>query len=154
MIQNLDDTDIRLLRAMQENCRVTTKELAAKIHLSTTATFERLRRLELMGVMRGYVAVLDAEKLERGFVVFCNVAMHHINQETVSDFVAHVLEWSEVSECYNVSGEFDYMLKVFCKSMEEYQRFVIRTIGTLENVIRIQSIFVMDTLKLTYGIKI
>ncbi len=58
------------------------------------------------------------------------------------------------TECYNVSGEFDYMLKVFCKSMEEYQRFVIRTIGTLENVIRIQSVFVMDTLKLTYGIKI
>lgn len=154
MVQNLDEIDIRILRVMQENCRITTKELAARIHLSTTATYERLRRLEVMGIFHGYVAVLDAEKLERGFVVFCNIAMSHINQDIVREFTERIQEWPEVSECYNVSGEFDYMLKVFCKSMDMYQQFVVRTIGTLEHVCRVQSVFVMDTLKLTYGIKI
>ena len=154
MIQNLDDTDIRLLRAMQKNCRISTKELAQKIHLSTTATFERLKRLEVTGIIHRYVAVLDAEKLERGFVVFCNIAMRRINKEIATNLREKVQQWPEVSECYNVSGDFDYMLKLYFKSMEQYQRFVIETIGTLEDVNRIQSIFVMDTLKLAYGLKI
>lgn len=154
MIQTLDETDIAILRAMQEDCRLTTKELAAKIHLSTTPTFERLKRLERQGFIHKYVAVLDAEKLERGFVVFCNVSMKQINARIATDFQEQIEGWPEVSECYNVSGNCDYMMKVFVKSMAKYQQFIIEKVGALEYVGRIQSIFVMDTLKLTYGIPV
>lgn len=152
--QTLDETDLAILRAMQEDCRLTTKELASKIHLSTTPTFERLRRLERQGFIHKYVAVLDAEKLERGFVVFCNISMKQINKQIAQDFQEEVEKWNEVSECYNVSGNCDYMMKVFVSSMAKYQQFIVEKVGALEYVSRIQSIFVMDTLKLTYGIPV
>ena len=152
--QTLDDTDLAILRALQEDCRLTTKELSAKIHLSTTPTFERLRRLERQGFIHKYVAVLDAEKLERGFVVFCHISMKQINTRIAEDFQQQVEGWNEVSECYNVSGSCDYILKVFVSSMSKYQKFIIEKLGTLDYIARIQSTFVMDTLKLTYGIPV
>ena len=152
--QTLDETDLAILRALQEDCRLTTKELAGKIHLSTTPTFERLRRLERQGFIHKYVAVLDAEKLERGFVVFCNISMKQINTRIAEDFQQQVEGWNEVSECYNVSGTCDYMMQVLVSSMNKYQKLSIEQLGTLDYIARIQSTFVMDTLKLTYGIPV
>lgn len=154
MVQTLDETDLKILRAVQEDCRITNKDLAALIHLSTTPTFERLKRLERMGFIQRYVAVLDANKLNRGFQVICNVSMKQINRHIAEDFRQVVLNWSEVSECYNVSGDCDYMMKVFVPDMSVYQRFIVEKVGALEYVARIQSIFVMDTLKMTYGVPV
>lgn len=154
MTQTLDETDLRILRAVQEDCRITNKDLAALIHLSTTPTFERLKRLERMGFIQRYVAVLDANKLDRGFQVICSISMKQINQRIAEDFRRVVLGWSEVSECYNVSGDSDYMMKVFVPNMSVYQQFIVEKVGALDYVARIQSIFVMDTLKMTYGVPV
>lgn len=151
MIQDLDQTDIKILKLLQENCKLTTKELANIIHLSTTPTFERQKRLERMGYIQKYVAVLDGDRLERGFIVYCNVSMTKINKNIAEDFATAVQEWKEVSECYNVSGDGDYMLKVCVSSMNQYQQFVLNKIGAFPYIAHIQSIFVMGTLKLTYG---
>jgi len=153
-METLDDTDLKILRAMQENCRLTTKELAQKIHLSSTPTFERLRRLERMGYIQKYVAVLDAGKLERGFVVYCNLSFQQINSAIADAFQKVVREWPEVSECYNVSGDCDFILKVYVASMKQYQEFLFNKVGALSYVNRIRSTFVMDTLKFNYGIPI
>lgn len=153
-METLDDIDLKILRAMQANCKLTTKELAQKIHLSSTPTFERLRRLERMGYIHKYVAVLDADKLDRGFVVYCNLTLKQINTSTAADFQKVVQEWPEVSECYNVSGDCDFMLKVYVASMKQYQEFLFNKVGALDYVGRIQSTFVMDTLKFNYGIPI
>lgn len=154
MVQTLDETDLRILRAVQQDCRITTKDLAAMIHLSTTPTFERLRRLERMGYIQRYVAVLDANKLNRGFQVICNISMKQINRQIAADFRQEVQGWSEVSECYNVSGDSDYVMKVFVPNMSVYQQFIVEKVGSLDYVARIQSIFIMDTLKLTYGVPV
>lgn len=154
MVQNLDETDLKILRAMQEDCRLTNKDLAARIHLSTTPTFERLKRLERLGFITKYVAVLDPNKLDRGFEVICNIGMKQINKSVATDFREHVQEWNEVAECYNVSGDCDYMLKVFVPNMATYQNFIIEKVGSLDYIARIQSIFIMDTLKMTYGIPV
>lgn len=153
-IQELDETDIRILRILQENCRLTTKELALKIHLSTTPTFERQKRLERMGFISKYIAVLDAGRLDRGFMVFCNVSMKQINREIASDFAAVVSQWGEVTECYNISGDGDYLLKICVSSMRNYQEFILNKLGAFPYVAHLRSIFVMDTLKLNYGITI
>lgn len=153
-IQELDETDIRILRILQENCRLTTKELALKIHLSTTPTFERQKRLERMGFISKYIAVLDAGRLDRGFMVFCNVSMKQINREIASDFAAVVSQWGEVTECYNISGDGDYLLKICVSSMRNYQEFILNKLGAFPYVAHLWSIFVMDTLKLNYGITI
>jgi len=151
-MEELDATDIQILRVMQTDCRLTTKELAAKIHLSTTPTFERLKRLEREGYIQKYVAILDPGKLDRGFVVYCNITMKQINKQIADEFTDTVQNWNEVTECYNVSGDCDYMLKIYVSSMKHYQEFVINQLGTLDTISHIRSVFVMDTLKLCYNI--
>ncbi|MBQ7156725.1 MAG: Lrp/AsnC family transcriptional regulator [Bacteroidaceae bacterium] len=151
-IHELDETDLSILRLLQDNSRLTTKELAQKIHLSTTPTFERQRRLERMGFIKKYVAVLDADRLDRGFVVFCSVSMKQINHDIACRFSELLDGWNEVTECYNTSGDGDYMLKVCVSSMRQYQQFVLDKLGQFEYVSHVRSIFVMDTLKFSYGV--
>ena len=150
-IHELDDIDLQILRIVQDNSRLTTKELAQKIHLSITPTYERQRRLERMGYIKGYVAVLDANKMERGFMVFCNVSMKQINKQIASNFRDTVATWNEVTECYNISGDGDYLLKVCVSSMQKYQQFILDKLGDFPYISQVSSFFVMDTLKLTYG---
>jgi Lrp/AsnC family leucine-responsive transcriptional regulator len=150
-IHELDETDLQILRILQANSRLTTKELAQQIHLSITPTYERQRRLERMGYIKGYVAVLDAYKMERGFMVFCNISMKQINKAIANEFRDVVGEWNEVTECYNISGDGDYLLKVCVSSMQKYQQFILDKLGSFPYISQLRSFFVMDTLKLTYG---
>ncbi len=150
-IHELDETDLQILRILQANSRLTTKELAQQIHLSITPTYERQRRLERMGYIKGYVAVLDAYKMERGFMVFCNISMKQINKAIANEFRDVVGEWNEVTECYNISGDGDYLLKVCVSSMQKYQQFILDKLGSFPYISQVRSFFVMDTLKLTYG---
>ena len=152
LMDTLDQTDLKILRILQQNARLTNKELAAQVNLSTTPVFERLKRLERNGYIKKYVAVLDAEKLNRGFIVFCNVKMRRLSKEIARDFMERMLNIPEVTECYNISGQFDYMLKIHAPDMRYYQEFVLNQLGTIENLGSLESTFVMDTVKLEYGI--
>lgn len=151
IVHELDATDLQILRILQDNSRLTTKELAQQIHLSVTPTYERQRRLERMGYIKGYVAVLDANKMERGFMVFCNVSMKQINKRIANEFKDTVASWNEVTECYNISGDGDYLLKICVSSMQKYQQFILDKLGEFPYISKVSSCFVMDTLKLTYG---
>ena len=151
-MDTLDTVDIQILRTLQENARLTTKELAARVHLSTTPVFERLKRLDSNGYIKKYIAVLDAEKLNQGFVVFCNVKMHRMSHDIAEQFSQMVKGIPEVTECYNVSGSFDYLLKVHAANMKYYREFVLNVLGSIEGLGSIESTFVMDTIKNDYGI--
>lgn len=151
-MDTLDQTDLKILRILQQNARLTNKELAAQVNLSTTPVFERLKRLERNGYIKKYVAVLDADKLNRGFIVFCNVKMSRLSKEIARDFMERMLNIPEVTECYNISGQFDYLLKIHAPDMRYYQQFVLNVLGTIENLGSLESTFVMDTVKLEYGI--
>lgn len=152
--EKLDKTDLQILRTLQENARLTTKELAARVSLSSTPVFERLKRLESNGYIKKYVAVLDAEKLNQGFVVFCKVKMQRMNYDIAVAFARIVGEIPEVTECYNISGSFDYLLKVHAPDMKYYQEFVLNVLGRIENLGSVESVFVMDTVKQEYGIHV
>lgn len=151
-MDTLDQTDLKILRILQQNARLTNKELAAQVNLSATPVFERLKRLERNGYIKKYVAVLDADKLNRGFIVFCNVKMSRLSKEIARDFMERMLNIPEVTECYNISGQFDYLLKIHAPDMRYYQQFVLNVLGTIENLGSLESTFVMDTVKLEYGI--
>lgn len=152
--EELDKTDLMILRALQQNARLTTKELAAQVHLSTTPVFERQKRLERMGYIRKYVAVLDADKLNRGFIVFCNVKLRRMNRDIAQDFTDRIRDTEQVSECYNISGNFDFMLKIHAPDMKAYQEFILNTLGAIESVGSIESTFVMSEIKNDCGISI
>lgn len=152
--EELDKTDLMILRALQQNARLTTKELAAQVHLSTTPVFERQKRLERMGYIRKYVAVLDADKLNRGFIVFCNVKLRRMNRDIAQDFADRIRDTEQVNECYNISGNFDFMLKIHAPDMKAYQEFILNTLGAIESVGSIESTFVMSEIKNDCGISI
>ena len=152
--RKLDHVDIQMLRTLQENARLTVKELAAKVRLSSTPVFERLKRLEEGGYIKKYMAVLDAGKLDRGFVVFCNVKLRRMNRDIAGEFARIVQDIPEVTECYNISGGFDYLLKIHAPDMKYYQEFILNVLGTVESLGSIESMFVMDEVKLVYGIHI
>ncbi|MCI5561188.1 MAG: Lrp/AsnC family transcriptional regulator [Phocaeicola sp.] len=152
MIEQLNKTDLQILRILQENSKLTTKELAARVSLSSTPVFERLKRLEQQGYIKKYVAVLDAEKLNRGFVVFCSVKLRRMNKDIAIEFTEMIRKVPEVTECYNVSGEMDYLLKIHAPNMKYYQEFLINVLGTIDSLGSVQSSFVMHEVKHDYGI--
>lgn len=151
-METLDKTDILILKHLQEDGRITVKDLALKVHLSTTPVFDRMHRLEKEGYIRRYTAVLDASKLGRGFLVFCSVRLRRMGKEIAHDFVERVRNIPEVAECYNISGEFDYLLKIYAPDMQYYNDFIINTLGTIESLGSIQSSFVMNEIKSSFGL--
>ncbi len=152
MTGSLDKIDISILKALQENARITNKELAAKVHLSPSPVYERLKRLESEGYVERYTAVLNAEKLNLGFIVFCSVKLQRLNTDIAGDFVEKIKEIPEVTECYNVSGEFDYLLKIHAPDMKYYNQFILNVLGRIESLGSIQSSFVMNPVKQNYGL--
>ena len=150
----LDNIDLKILSILQRNCNLTTKELALLVNLSTTPMFERIKRLEKEGVIRRYVAILDMEKLNFGLVVFCNVKLKQVNYTTASEFTHAIAQMPQVTECYNVSGEADYMLKVYVADMKGYQDFILNQLGKIECVSDIKSTFVLDTNKDEVGFQL
>lgn len=152
--ETLDKVDLQILRTLQQNARLTTKELAAKVSLSATPVFERLKRLEREGYIRKYIAVLDAAKLNQGFVVFCSVKLRRLNRDIAAEFVRIVQGIPEVTECYNVSGRYDYLLKIHAPHMKYYQEFLLNVLGTIDALGSLESTFVMDEVKHEYGIPV
>lgn len=154
MTEKLDKVDLQILRTLQENARLTTKELAAQVSLSSTPVFERLKRLEREGYIKKYIAVLDADKLNQGFVVFCNVKLRRMNKDIAMGFTRIIQNIPEVTECYNISGSYDYLLKIHAPNMKYYQEFIINVLGTIDSLGSLESMFVMDEVKHDYGLHI
>ena len=152
MTDNLDETDLQILKTLQKNAKLTTKELADSVHLTPTPVFERLKRLERQGYIKKYVAVLDPDKLNQGLLVFCKVKLKQINHEIADAFVRKIMRIPEVTECYNTSGAYDYLLKVRAADMKQYQEFVLTKLGDIASVGSIESTFVMSEIKQNYGI--
>lgn len=150
----LDEKDKEILRVLQHEARLTNKELAAKVHLSTTPTFERVKRLERTGYIRQYATILDAQKLNKGFTVFCSVKLRQLNSDCALDFEQLVNSISEVTECYNISGSFDFMLRVQSPDMRTYQQFLLNVLGRHENIASIESTFVMEEIKHEYSVSV
>ena len=154
MAEVLDDIDLQILRTLQKNAKLTTKELADAVHLTPTPVFERQKRLERKGYIKKYVAVLDPDKLNQGLQVFCKVKLTQINHEIADAFVRRIQRIPEVTECYNTSGSYDYLLKVRARDMKQYQEFVLTKLGDIVHVGAIESTFVMSEVKQQYGINL
>lgn len=154
MALQLDEIDIRILSLLQDDSRLTNKELAAKIHLSPTPTFERVKRLEREGYITKYMAVLDAEKINRGFIAFCYISMKQHSYENSQRIMEAVQHIPEIVECYNVSGDYDFMLKIYVSDMKAYQEFVLRILGDLDCIGSLNSSFVLGEVKNSHQLPI
>lgn len=154
MNEVLDRTDILILRELQKDAKLTTKELAAKVNLSPSPTFERQKRLEREGYILRYVAVVDPIKVGNGIMVLCNVRLKHHSKEFSRQFTSVIAGIDEVVECFNTSGEYDYMLKIYARDMRHYQEFILGTLGDLDCIGSLHSIFVIGEVKNTLAVPI
>lgn len=150
--KGLDAIDLDLLAILQANCKLTTKEIADKVNLSSTPVYERVRRLEREGYLKKYVAIVDAERVGKGLTVFCNVTLKEHTKEIGMQFVKEIDTLKEVVECYNISGDYDFLLKIMIRDMKHYQQFVINDLGSIKNIGSAHSTFVMGVIKHSYAV--
>ena len=149
-IVEVDEKDRAILHLLQENAKLTVREIAHQIHLSPTPVHERIKRMEDTGVIRQYAALVDHSKVKKGLMVICYVSIKEHNKKTGAKFIKVINELEEVIECYNISGEFDFMLKVVVENMDAYYDFHVNKLSQLENIGQLQSTFVMGVIKQTH----
>lgn len=150
----LDKTDKKLLNLLQVNSKQTNKALADKLNLSVTAVFERLKKLERSNTIKSYVALLNRNKIERSFVVFCHIKLIQHTKEYLTTFEKEVIALDEVLECFHVSGDYDYILKIGVKDMETYREFMVTKLTTLNYIGSTHSTFMIGEVKNTTQIKL
>ena len=144
-----DITDRKLLYLLQEDSTRTTKELSVKLNLSVTAVYERVKKLEREGIVSKYVALIDRNKVNKGFVVFCHLKLIQHTKEYLTKFEQQVVKLDEVLECYHVSGDYDYILKIYVANMEEYREFMVTKLTTLQHIGSTHSTFMIGEVKNT-----
>jgi len=146
----VDQKDLAILKLLQYNARITIKEISDKVNLSTTPVYERIKWMEETGVIRQYATLLDPAKLNKHLMVIVYVSLKQHNKTAGSKFVKAINEMNEVLECYSISGEFDFMLKVVVEDMNVYYDFHVNRLSEIENIGNVQSVFVMGVVKETH----
>lgn len=150
----LGTTDKLLLQLLQNDSKQTHKELSNKLGLSVTATYERIKKLEKEGVLKKYVALVDKKKINKAFVAFCHVKLSQHTKEYVMKFEREVAKLAEVLECYHISGDYDYLLKVLVQDMEAFREFMVTKLTTIDHIGSTHSMFMISEVKHTTAIAI
>ena len=150
----LDKTDKKLINLLQNDSKQTTKKLSLQLNLSVTAVYERVKKLEKENVIEKYVAIINKKKIEKSFVVFCHVKLVQHTKEYVTTFEREILKLEEVSECFHVSGEYDYILKIFVKDMDEYRTFMVSKLTAIKYIGSTHSTFAIEQVKNTTTINL
>ncbi|MFH4965465.1 Lrp/AsnC family transcriptional regulator [Gaetbulibacter sp. M235] len=150
----LDVIDKKLLVFLQQDCKQTNKELSNKLNLSVTAVYERIKKLEKEGIINKYVALVRKEKIDKAFVVFCHIKLIQHSQEYVIKFEREVANLNEVLECYHISGDYDYLLKVLVKDMEAFREFMVNKLTNINHIGSTHSMFVISEVKHTTAINV
>ena len=142
-----DSIDRKLISQLQKDSKVTTKQLSLELNLSVTAVYERIKKLERVGVIEKYVAVVNKEKIGKSFMVFCHIKLVKHSNEYITKFESEVVQFDEVLECYNISGDYDYILKVVVRNMKAYRGFINLKLTSLDHIGSTHSTFIMSELK-------
>jgi len=149
-----DDIEIAILRIMQENGRATIKDMAAKLNLSTTPIFDRIKRMESNGVIKKYVAIVDQMKLGKSLTVFVHISISQHGKNALNSFIEAVTQFPEVIECHHISGDADVMLKLVLENIEAYNAFIMEKLSIIPNIGKVESRFSLSERKNTSAIPI
>ena len=144
-----DAIDTKLIELLQLDSKQTNKELSNKLNLSITAVYERIKKLENNGVIDKYVALINKEKIDKAFIAFCHIKLMQHSQEFVTKFEKEVVKIDEVVECYHISGDYDYLLKVHVKDMEAFREFMVKKLTTINHIGSTHSMFMINEVKHT-----
>lgn len=147
-----DDIDKKLLTLLQTDSKQTNKALSNALGLSVTAVYERIKKLENNGVINQYVALVDKKAVDKDFVAFCHIKLIQHSQDYVVKFEREVRKLDEVLECYHLSGDYDYLLKVLVEDMQEFREFMVKKLTTIDHIGSTHSMFMINEVKHTTAI--
>ncbi|WP_392348622.1 Lrp/AsnC family transcriptional regulator [uncultured Polaribacter sp.] len=150
----LDIIDKKLINLLQQDSKQTTKQLSLQLNLSVTAVYERVKKLENQKVIEKYVAIINKNKIEKSFLVFCHIKLIQHSKEYLNTFEYEILKLEEVSECFHVSGDYDYILKIYVKDMDAYRNFVVTKLTAIKHIGSTHSTFTIEQVKNTTAIKL
>jgi len=143
----MDEIDKKILMLLQQNAKQNTKEIADKIGLTVSPTFERIKKLEQQGYIKNYVAILNGEKIDKGLLVYCQISLATHSKELIDNFKAEITAFPEIMACLHVSGSYDFLLKISVKDMAGYQQLVVGQLSVIKGISNVQSSFVMESIK-------
>ncbi|HRF59671.1 MAG TPA: Lrp/AsnC family transcriptional regulator [Fimbriimonadaceae bacterium] len=147
MRDRLDEVDVNILRLLMEDGRITNADIARKVGLSAPSVLQRVRKLEDLGVIRGYTVVVDPATLGYSLTVMAQISLALHQEQPIDRFVRAVQEIPEVQACYHVSGEFDYLLKIVVQDMKSYEALIKDRLSKIKGIGKIHSCFVLATAK-------
>ena len=150
----LDTIDKKLINLLQQDSKQTTKQLSLQLNLSVTAVYERVKKLENQKVIEKYVAIVNKDKIEKSFLVFCHIKLMQHSKEYLNTFEYEILKLEEVSECFHVSGDYDYILKIYVKDMDAYRSFVVTKLTAIKHIGSTHSTFAIEQVKNTTAIQL
>lgn len=145
----LDETDIRILQSLQKDAKVNTKELSEQLHISKTPIYERIKRLENDGYIKGYVALVDNKRVGLPLIVFCNVSLAVHDDEHIQRFKEEIKNIDEIMECYSTGGIYDFLLKIVVRDLDAYNQFAFEKLTKVHGIVKMQSSFVLSEIKHT-----
>jgi Lrp/AsnC family leucine-responsive transcriptional regulator len=146
-MKQIDDTNRRILNILQERGSITNAELAGMIGLAPATVFERVKKLEKNGIITNYVALVDPQTVGKAIIAFVFITMNDYTQETIQHLSVEISKMPEVLECYRLSGDKDYLLKVVADDIPSYDAFVFDKLARLQKVGKFSSMFVLSTVK-------
>ncbi|WP_316788555.1 Lrp/AsnC family transcriptional regulator [Pedobacter frigoris] len=147
MQTELDPVDVEILKLLQMDATLTNKELAFKLSKSIATIHERIRRLKEQGYIKRIVAILDRKKINKNLIAFSQVLLKEHTASTLYAFENDVAKFSEVMECFQMTGAFDFILRIATSDMDSYHLFLRNKLATLPNISTVQSFFVLSETK-------
>lgn len=149
----LDAIDIKILDILQKDGRITIKKMSEQLNLSTTPVFERIKKLEKEGLIQHYAALLNERKLGLKQTVFISLTLKEHSRSYLEKFENEVKSFPEVMECYRITGNFDFLVKVLVKDIEAYENFILTKLSLLKNLGNVQSHIALSEAKNTTRIE-
>ncbi|GAA4796005.1 Lrp/AsnC family transcriptional regulator [Olivibacter ginsenosidimutans] len=142
-----DKIDLKIIKLLQENGRITNLQLSSNIGLSPAPTLERVRKLENAGYIKSYHALVDEEMLGLGIKSFIQIQLDFHTHNAIPEFVEAIKTIPEVTECHHVTGQCDFILKVYVKDIKSYERLIMEKISRIPFVKTFQTMMIMSTSK-------
>jgi len=143
-MEELDSTDRKILHILQEDAKITNTALAAKFKLTATPVYERVKKMEQSGVISKYVALLDQKMVNKNLIIFISISLKNHARSYLTKFKETIDQYDEITECYHIAGNYDFLLKAQLKDMEAYQKFILSKLSVDENIGQVQSSFVLS----------
>ena len=152
MAEKLDRTDLKILQILQQNCKITNLDLSKKIGLSPAPTLERVKKLEQAGYIESYHAQVNPQSIGLNVQTFVQVSLAWQKENALNNFMEKLKGIDEIVECYIITGEADFLLKIICQDIPTYEQLLFKTLSQIEEIERLKTLMTLSTVKNSKGL--